>query len=151
MGLRSLGQILFLGFYQYQMSTYLISTQNEHKPIFILMLSIYIFLNHFALSSKTKVSGVGQRTILIKLKRSLQMNCKIVLQTPSFLKGREVKDLDFLFVMPEVSHPEKRRPTSQDFIQRPLKYKAANTSSGSRRNISLKSAQDSKKTSTTAQ
>lgn len=71
MGLRSLGQIFFLGFYQYQMTMYLISTQNEHKPIFILMLSIYICLNHFTLSSKAEVSRVGQRTILIKLKRSL--------------------------------------------------------------------------------
>lgn len=66
----------------------------------------------------------------------MKMNCKMVLQTPLFLKGKEVKDLDFLFVMPEVRHAEKWRPTSHDIIfdKRPLEYKAANTSSWSRRN-----------------
>lgn len=44
------------------------------------------------------------------------MNSKMVLQSPSFIKGREVQDLDFLFVMPEVRHSEKWRPTSQEEI-----------------------------------
>lgn len=50
------------------------------------------------------------------------MNLKRVLQTPSFLKGKEVKDLDFSFVMSEVRHQKKWRSTSQDCIYRPLEY-----------------------------